>query len=443
MNSQTYSFFSVPKFAAHFSMLVALSTGAYAQNVNWTGGAGASTPYWDLVTNWGGVFPAGIDNALIGPAYVPIFRQGTVSILSLQDQGAFFLSGGTLSVASNSFINGPLTISGGALAGTGTTTVGGASGWTGGQIGGNNGQATFNGPLAITGAADKTLYAGTLTTNGTTTWGGNTGNGNNRFLGGNGAIINNNGTWQDQNAFDALILANSGGVYQFNNAGTYTKSGAAVTSLSAVTLNNTTSGTIDVQAGRLQIASGTTNHGLINVESGASLNTVGGSTLLLNEGTLEGTGVIKGNVRDSGTLLPGSADFNGDLTIDGNYTQTSTGIFEEYLGATSSVLRITGNAIFDGDLQLFVLDGTSFDPFERFIIAEISGVLSSGYFGGQTRFTDNLGDIFTLSQVANGSYTDLVLTATDVASVPIPAAAWLFCSGLVGVAGLSRRRQAA
>jgi hypothetical protein len=46
---------------------------------------------------------------------------------------------------------------------------------------------------------------------------------------------------------------------------------------------------------------------------------------------------------------------------------------------------------------------------------------------------------FTLG-VISGDHLNLVLEVSDTPSVPLPASVWLFCSGLVGLVGVARRR---
>lgn len=48
----------------------------------------------------------------------------------------------------------------------------------------------------------------------------------------NGATIANNGAWLDQNAF-AISITSSGSASTFASAGSYTKTGAATTSIAA------------------------------------------------------------------------------------------------------------------------------------------------------------------------------------------------------------------
>jgi hypothetical protein len=78
----------------------------------------------------------------------------------------------------------------------------------------------------------------------------------------NGGTFDNTGTFTDTNAFaDAMV---NGGT--FNNNGTYNKQGNALTNLQ-VAFNNT--GTVNVNAGTLQVATAFANNGVINVASGA------------------------------------------------------------------------------------------------------------------------------------------------------------------------------
>src|SRR5690606_255032 len=109
----------------------------------------------------------------------------------------------------------------------------------------------------------------TLNLNGTTTWSGNTGDNNNaiRFWG--GATLNNNGTFNDSNAYASFIEHNTGGPHVFNNVGTYNKTEATTTTFDlGVALNNT--GTMNVDKGTIVVSSAMTNNGLINVAAGAT-----------------------------------------------------------------------------------------------------------------------------------------------------------------------------
>ena len=95
-----------------------------------------------------------------------------------------------------------------------------------------------------------------LNLNGTTTWSGNTGANNNTIQFWNGATINNNGTFNDANAFASFIEHNVGGPHVFTNLGTYNKLSNTVTTVDlGVGFNN--SGTLNLNAGTMRFVSGT------------------------------------------------------------------------------------------------------------------------------------------------------------------------------------------
>ncbi len=223
-----------------------------AQNDNWTGGAGSGDAYWDLSTNWNSGVPVSASNAIIGSAYDPEIRTNAGSILTLQDSGGLsIIAGGALNTTSTtvtSFIDGAFSLNGGTLGGSGTTTISGASNWTGGSIGtgSTTGVVDFKGALNITGQTTKFISGDTIDTPNTTIWSGNTGAlGNTIYAGDTGTtIINNTGTWKDENTFNAQMLQYSAS--QFNNSGIYAKSGADTTTISIPFAN---SGTVDVGTG--------------------------------------------------------------------------------------------------------------------------------------------------------------------------------------------------
>jgi hypothetical protein len=131
------------------TLTLGVCTAAYPADVTWTGNAGAASPFWDLPNNWSAGLPAAGDNALIGAAFHPEFRSGTVSINSLQASGTFLMSGGSLSFANNSFIDGVFRLSGGQIGGAGALAAGGAN-WT-------NGTMTRAGTTTLTGTVNLGL----------------------------------------------------------------------------------------------------------------------------------------------------------------------------------------------------------------------------------------------------------------------------------------------
>lgn len=75
-----------------------------------------------------------------------------------------------------------------------------------------------------------------------------------------------------------------------------------------------------------------------------------GATVVGAKGTLKGVGTL-GSTRVEGIIAPGNSI--GTLTINGDYVQTATGIYQAELapGSRSDLLRVTGTATLDGTLK--------------------------------------------------------------------------------------------
>lgn len=269
---------------------------------------------------------------------------------------------------------------------------------------------------------------------GTTTWNGNTANNNNAIRFWNGATPNNNGTFNDVNAFNSFIEHNVGGPHNFNNIGTYNKQPNTITTVDlGVTYNN--SGTTNVNAGTMRLASAFTNQGTVSVASGATFH-VANSTFS-NLGTLQGNGTYQTNsattvLNNAGTLSPGVGDV-GALTVVGDYTQTAAGFFDVQLGSLSSFdfLNVLGDMNLNGTLRVLSLGGYNPNQDDEFTIitfddsvadaSDLTGVfdslISSGFAPGVT---------FTAQY-----FDHSVWLKASVEAVPVPAAAWLFGSGLL------------
>ncbi len=91
----------------------------------------------------------------------------------------------------------------------------------------------------------------------------------------------------------------------------------------------------------------------LNVTGGVvSFNGVqhGASTFVGAEGTLKGIGTL-GSTRVEGIIAPGNSI--GTLTINGDYVQTATGVYQAELspGGRSDLLRVSGTATLDGTLK--------------------------------------------------------------------------------------------
>ena len=193
-----------------------------------------------------------ISSDLVGADAVVSVNGGTHS-------APFVLSGSTLTGTDHTF-SGPVTWSGGTIAGAATTT--------------------FSNDVAISGPNLKVLVGGrTLNLNATTTWSGNTADNNNAIRFWNGATLNNNGTFNDANPFASFIEHNVGGPHIFNNAGTYNKQSGTVTTVDfGVVFDNP--GTLNLNAGTMRFVSGTQGPaGTVNVASGATFQHDAASTV--------------------------------------------------------------------------------------------------------------------------------------------------------------------
>jgi hypothetical protein len=224
---------------------------------------------------------------------------------------------------------------------------------------------------------------------------------------------------------------------------------AGETYINAGTLNNnigdtlTNNGQLTNSNNGTLISTGT----LINASSG-TVSVFGGivdATTIDNNGTFNFTGGIlnvdtfNGDLNNTGGIL-GPGHSPGTTTINGDYSQdaTSTLLIEiEGLlaGKDYDVLNVTGTATLDGILEFDVdysalLLGDSFNILNADVI--------SGTFASITNRRINIDWRWELNYQVDFSGSTDVLTAT-VAAVPIPAAVWLFGSGL-GLLGWVRRK---
>jgi len=243
----------------------------------------------------------------------------------------------------------------------------------------------------------------------------NTGTINNTF----GAHLNNFGTLTNEG-----ILNNTSGAHlmdagTFNNTGMFSNSGA-------VTISNTglfTTSTDYTQTAGRTIVNGT-------------LTATGGAIVDIEGGRLAGTGTINGDVLMKGMMSPGSSGVPGTFAINGNYEQTSTGVFDEIIKGASpnGVLDVTGVLALDpGSLLEITLRG-GFDPVgDSFTILDY-GSLTGEFANGTSFFADGFN--WTLTYGPN----DAVLTAV---SAPEPCTMPLIPIGFLALLGFAAKRRAA
>ena len=85
-------------------------------------------------------------------------------------------------------------------------------------------------------------------------------------------------------------------------------------------------------------------------------------------GMLKGTGNVLGNVVNLGTISPGNSP--GTLTINGNFTQGPSGIYNVEIISPQNYSRlvVTGHASLDGTLHLTLASGFRIAPGETFTV---------------------------------------------------------------------------
>jgi len=115
-----------------------------------------------------------------------------------------------------------------------------------------------------------------------------------------------------------------------------------------------------------------------------------------------------------------------DIT-DVPFVLTGTGSFDGFTGSFSGSFSI--GSLLSGTFAS--LDLLSFMPGQGQFGADLvytGGSLQGGLTGGR------------IEGVFSSNFTDVVAKVGQVAVVPVPAAAWLFGSGLIGLAGMARRK---
>jgi len=235
-------------------------------------------------------------------------------------------------------------------------------------------------------------------------------------------------------------------------------------SINADTVNVDADSRLEVNGGGSSVGN-LTNEGVVVISQQGRLsggtytqNTSNASTTVdgvlnanvdVTDGELTGSGTINGNAINGGSIGPGQSP--GILTVAGNYTQTEFGTLHIEIGGLFAgdeydVLNIGGDAFLGGvlDVDLYDFGGGLFAPslgdtFDfltaETIMGEFDLLSLMGLGNGLGWQLDYLYDEIGTTDVAR-------LTIVEVSAVPVPAAVWLFGSGLIGLAGIARRKKA-
>jgi hypothetical protein len=278
------------------------SLAAYFQptSMTWAGGSGS----WHEPTNW-----------------IPTLVPTAVDQVSVT-------SGSTVT------LNEPaeceiLVLSGPALAGSGSLTIHSNAVWSSGTMSGSGRTLIQPGATLILNVPGSvSLLTRTLENGGTVLW---TGAGS-IFM--NSAVITNRPGALFE-AANAASFAINGGVNRFDNAGTFRKSAAGITTVApGIALNNYN--TVEIQAGTLTLNGGGLNSGTLTVPAGTSLNL--GAGTFANSGSLTGAGSL--TVSGATTTLGGSVNLTGSHTFSGGNTTVTGNYF-----CTNNTLTLSGGAV--------------------------------------------------------------------------------------------------
>ncbi len=257
----------------------------------------------------------------------------------------------------------------------------------------------------------------------------------------NGASLINYGTLTNDSSLTETHAA------VLNNYGAFTNSGGSVSVGTGSTLNNF-AGSSFVQTSGITTVDGT-------ISSVPAVQFQGGSLI--------GTGSINGNVNNTdafvspGDQLSGVFSSNGTiatagtLTINGNYTQGSSGALGIFLAGDGelNLLDVSGLATLDGYVDFLAVNGftpTAGDDFTFLDFGSLSGAFAGVNFLGWNCPT---GDTCDLVYGANSVSLDILGPSSSSGggstNAPEPSSILLLGIALLalGVAACSRRRRAA
>ena len=181
--------------------------------------------------------------------------------------------------------------------------------------------------------------------------------------------------------------------------------------------------------------SSNTNNAVFSVDMSHSINNIGGV------GT--GTGTLKDLAMTKDDTLLFTANSNSTYSISGQYdvidkARVYSDVF--LIDVTAGIYLFRENEESRStDSESFAVNGIADGDYQNYLSGLLTGDLIAGH---DYRFS-----FFSYIQAADINFNEIeaVASATGnitltVSSVPVPATAWLFGSGLIGLIGLARRK---
>lgn len=200
------------------------------------------------------------------------------------------------------------------------------------------------------------------------------------------------------------------------------------------------------------------NNGQMNVAGGAQV-TINAAAALAGNGTFTQNDAATKTVVD-GTMTQGTIEIlAGELCGTGSVTSASMVIGPTAIvcpGLSPGTLRIVADVTLGGIYRAEIESAALHD------VLDINGALELGpdsvlelHFGAGTKIGDTLSILQATS--ISGSFQQILfpagyngfvdildnglsVTVTEISAVPVPPAVWLFGSGLLGLAGIARRK---
>lgn len=256
--------------------------------------------------------------------------------------------------------------------------------------------------------------------------------------------IDNQGTIIADGDAALIIDPTNGAGGRFTNTGHLIAQGAGGMSIVQAGSAFETSGTVDVENGSILDVTG------IYRQTGGETNLVGNgaeleaTTVLLEGGSIGGTGTIDANLINSGgTVGPGLSP--GILSVDGNFEQTDDGTFlvEIFNDAQFDQMFATGEGRLAGTLEIDLFAGAAFENGDVFSIMHFNDNARQSRFGEFDRISGSGSSFFDIVYGLDGITLIANRSFDGTASVPEPDSLALMVFGLVATIAIRRRQSKA